>query len=219
MGTDKDPGDSDKQCQQRGYDVGGYPKPEFCDKDGKEVEGEDVLLMYDGAGAPTEYGRVCLTDDNGLMTLYNEGKPCWLLGQASIATNAPYVIGAGLNMPRFRRMLTAGTTTATHSLDMAAPQEVDQPTITVPVTVPVYPRGWGKYILDRLDVDTKVMTCKVNLRGFQVGPDMLRRFYFFDGVLWVLNSIKNHVLGGDNLTACEFIKVSDKSNYTNGQTY
>lgn len=203
----------------KGYDVGGYPKPEFCDKDGKEVEGEDVLLMYDGAGAPTEYGRVCLTDDNGLMTLYNEGKPCWLLGQASIAANAPYVIGAGLNMPRFRRMLTAGTTTATHSLDMAVPSEIDQPAITCAADKAVYQRGWANYTTDKMDVDAKAMTCKVNLRGLQVGQNLLRNFYYFDGCVWVLNQIKNYVVGGDNLTECEFIKVKDKTNYTNGQTY
>ena len=70
-----------------------------------------------------------------------------------------------------------------------------------------------------MNVDTKVMTCKVDLRGLQVGQDLLRNFYYFEGCWWVLNQIKNYVVGGDDLTECEFIKVNDKTNYTNGQTY
>ena len=207
-----------------GYDYTDYPKPEFCDKDGKELDGADVLLMYDGAGGPAQYGRFCLTDDNGLMTLYNEGKPCWLLGQASILANASYVIGyradgTTLYFPRFRRMMTGSSSpmTVTYSLDMAVPQEIDQPAITCDASKAVYYRRWRNYMNDRLDVDAKVMTCKVDLRGLQVGRNLLGRICFFDGSLWALENIKNYVLGGDELTECEFVKVKDKSNYHTGQ--
>ena len=209
-----------------GYDFGPYPKPEFCDKDGKEVGGSDVLLLFDRGGGPPQYERFTLTDDNGLMILYNEGKPCWLLGQSTIAANTKYTIGyrgdgSTLYFPRFRRFMTGSGSpmTATHVLDMAVPQEIDQPQITVPADKAVYPRGWASYISDKMDADTKVVTCKVDLRGFQVGQDLLRKFYYFDGSVWVLNQIKNYVVGGDDLTECEFIKVKDKTNYTNGQTY
>jgi hypothetical protein len=108
---------------------------------------------------------------------------------------------------------------ATHTLEMAVPSEIDQPAITCAADKAVYSRGWALYITDKMDVDAKVMTCKVDLRGLQVGQDLLRNFYHFDGNIWVLNQIKNYVIGGDGLTECEFIKVKDKTNYTNGQTY
>ena len=207
-----------------GYDNTMMPKPEFCDKDGKEQEGEDVLLMFDTSMAPQQYERLCLTDDNGLMTLYNEGKPCWLLGQAAIASNLKYTINDDadaankLYIPRFRRMISGSSNpmSVTLSLDMAVPQEIDQPEITVPQSAGVFYRYWKNYMTDRLNVDAKVMTCKVDLRGLQVGRNLIGRICFFDGSLWALESIKNYVLGGDDLTECEFVKVNDKNNYITG---
>ena len=210
-----------------GYDYIMLPKPEFCDKDNKALSGEDVLLFYDASNVTTYYSRYTLTDDIGLMALYNEGAPCWLLGQWTIPANKKYTINNDavaadrLYLPRFRRMISGllSPMVVTHSLDMAVPSEIDQPEITVATDKAVYPRGWADYVSDKMNVDTKVLTCKVDLRGFQVGQDLLRKFYYFGGSIWVLNAIKNHVVGGDDLTECEFIKVKDKTNYTSGQTY
>ena len=210
-----------------GYDYGLLPKPEFCDKDGKALSGEDVLLLFDDNNGTAYYNRYTLTDDNGLMALYNEGAPCYLLGQWTIPANKKYTINNDavaaekLYLPRFRRMISGGSSpmVVTHSLDMAVPAEIDQPDITVAADKAVYPRGWADYVSDKMNVDTKVLTCKVDLRGFQVGQDLLRKFYYFGGSVWVLNAIKNYVVGGDNLTECEFIRVNDKTKYTNGQTY
>ena len=219
--------------------------PEFCDKDNKAVGGEDVLLMYNGRQSTSRYSRYTITDDNGLMTLYNEGAPCYLLGQWTIAANKKYTVNNDdggdsgsfnrsfsssfdtgdnsekLYMPRFRRMTDSNVLpmVITHSLDFAVPSEIDQPAISCAADKAVYQRGWANYITDKMNVDTKVMTCKVDLRGLQVGQDLLRNFYYFEGCWWVLNQIKNYVVGGDDLTECEFIKVNDKTNYTNGQTY
>lgn len=210
-----------------GYDYTLVPKPEFCDKDGKALDGDNVLLLFDGTNAAASLSRYTLTDDNGLMTLYNDGAPCWLLGQWTIAANKRYTINDGsvaaekLYLPRFRRIMTGASSpmVASHSLDMAVPQEIDQPAITVNVGTAVFRRGWRNYILDQMNADTKVVTCKVDLRGFQVGADLLRNFYYFDGCVWVLNAIRNYIVGGDGLTECEFIKVNIKASYTIGQNY
>ena len=205
-----------------GYDYRFLPKPEFCDKDSKELDGSDVLLFFNYSLYTGYYNRYTLTDDNGLMTLYNEGKPCWLLGQWAIAANDKYTINDGtdaakkLYFPNFSRMLT-NNRVATRSLDMAVPQEIDQPDITVPEGVAIYARRWKNFMTDRLNVDTKVMTCKADLRGLQVGRSLLGRICFYDGSLWALEGIKNYVLGGDQLTECELVKVNDKNNYYTGQ--
>ena len=209
-----------------GYDYDLAPKPEFCDKDGKGLDGSDVLLIFDSCVAPAEYARLTLTDDNVLMTLYNEGAPCWLLGESVLAAQK-YKINDGadssskLYLPRFRRMRTGQSDpmTVTTSMDMDVPAEVDQPEITVPSNVAIFSRAWAAYIADLMDVDARVLTCKVDLNGLQVRQDLLRNFFYFEGCLWVLSEIKNHDISGDGLTECVFIKVKDQTNYTNGQTY
>ena len=64
--------------------------------------------------------------------------------------------------------------------------------------------------------DSKVMTCKVNLCGMQVNEELLRKFYYWDGALWALNKIVNHSFTTWDDTECEFVKVQDINNYTNG---
>ena len=57
----------------------------------------------------------------------------------------------------------------------------------------------------------------MDLRGLQVGPELLRRFFWWDGALWVLNKIDNYSLTTWDLAQCEFIQVRDTDNYTIGQ--
>jgi hypothetical protein len=59
-----------------------------------------------------------------------------------------------------------------------------------------------------------VVTAWVDLRGIQVGPDLLRRFYAFDGAVWSLNRIIDYSLTTFGPTKCEFVKVQDITNYT-----
>jgi hypothetical protein len=63
------------------------------------------------------------------------------------------------------------------------------------------------------------MTCRVDFSGMQVGQDLLRKFYWYDNSLWVLNAIRNYSLTTYDPVECEFVQVQDKSNYLNGQTY
>ena len=61
------------------------------------------------------------------------------------------------------------------------------------------------------------MKCKVNLSGMQVGQDLMRDFYWYDNTIWMLNKIENYSMTTDDLTECEFVKVKDIKNYTEGQ--
>ena len=42
----------------------------------------------------------------------------------------------------------------------------------------------------------------------------MRKFFYYDGALFVLNAIRNHSLTTWDDTECEFIRVQDKTNYT-----
>ena len=202
----------------KGYDCPTFPKVQFHDSDNKAMDGSNVLLLFVGAENSLDYGRFCLSDDNYLMSFYNEGTPCWLLGQYQ--TDTDYKISNSLRYPIFRRY---NSSNVTKSLDMGTPLEVNEPTINIPNpdTSSIYSQGWKLYITDRYDVDTRIMTCKVNLRGLgeQIGQNLMRNFYYFDSSWWVLNKIKNYSITTEDLVECEFIKVKDTTNYSAGQTY
>ena len=157
------------------------------------------------------------------MTSLNEGVPCWMLGQSAV--DSAHCISSALKYPCFRRYIPNGGNRyqVDLSLDFGTPLEVSEPSITFPNpdTTNIYAKGWKKYIEDRYDVDTRILTCKVNLRGLgeQIGQNLMRNFYYFDSSWWVLNKIKNYSLTTENLVECEFIKVKDKTNYSSGQTY
>lgn len=191
------------------YDL--FPKAQFHDKDDAAFDERDTLLFFDGmtaSGSP-----YTLTDDTQAMLTLNGGTPCWLLQWTDVdpACAAPA-------LPKFSRYLDY---TEQHqgyvyerSLDFGTPAEVPIPAISFRDGATVWPVYWARYIADRYDDDSAVVRCKVNLAGMQVGPALLRQFYWFDGAVWALNRIINHSMTTLDLTECEFVKVQDIDNYT-----
>ncbi len=190
-----------------GYDIQGARKLELRSADGKPVEGSDILVYLEGWN---RYDYFKLTDDLPAMDVLNDGVPCWLLGAGSSGQN-------GLFVPIFQRY--KGDSIIEDSLDFGVPREFDIPGIRQQSGCTIYERGWKKYMADRYDANTKVMTCHVDFSGMQVGQDLLRRFYWYDNALWVLNKITNYSLTTYDPVECEFVQVQDKSNYLNGQSY
>lgn len=188
-----------------GYDVHHSPRAQFHDGDGKPVDGSGCLLLYEGR---TKLPYFKLTDDDVAMDrLVNN--PCWLLDPGA---------ASGIFVPSFSRYhINPDTSAIEVSLDFGMPAELDIPAVIYGDAAAIYPRQWRAYITDLYDRDTKVMTCKVDLRGLRVGPELLRRFWWYDGSIWVLNKITNHSLTTWDLTECEFVQVQDTENYINGQ--
>ena len=207
----------------KGYDYFYYAKLQFHDKDNKALDGSNVLTFFLGSGYPLEYTRFCITDDSFLMTELNEGVPCWLIGQASV--DGSYNIGSTLKYPVFRRYSPNANDRyqVELSLDFGTPLEVCEPNVTFPNpdNTGIYAKGWKAYISDRYDEDTRIVRCKVNLRGLgeQIGQNLMRNFYYFDSSYWVLNKISNYSITTEDLVECEFIKVKNTTNYSTGQTY
>lgn len=193
-----------------GYDVPTCLKMQFSDADGKMVDGKDVLVYWNGN---EHYDSFKVTDDLPLMGAVNDGKPCWILDE-----------GAGVDVPSFSSYIVLqphGNLEIYESLDFGMPRQLDIPGIYYRTGVTIYERGWKDYITDRYDVDTQVMRCRVDFKGIglQVGHGLLRRFYYYDNSLWVLNKIVNYSLTTYDPVECEFIKVQDKDNYLTGQDY
>lgn len=181
--------------------------------DNKADEGENILCIYQGMVSmphlTSSIGyadvRMHLSDDTAEMLYLNNGEPCWDV--AIVGNNILDVA----KIPNFRRYAPRGA-----SFDFGVPFEVAFPE-TYLQSYPIYENWWKRYINDRYDKNAKIMTCKVNLTGMQVGQNLLRQFYYYDGALWSLNAIRNHSLTTDDLTECEFVKVKDIVNYEIGQ--
>ena len=188
-----------------GYDLPGIARLQFTDKDGKGSGGEDVLCWYQGRKQMPYFQ---LTDDTTEMVLANEDAPCWWITGGT---------AAGVYVPTFSRYKFSGET-ITNTLDFGRPKEMDIPSVSLSGgRITIYEKRWRAFLQDRLNNDTKVMKCRVDFSGLQVGPELLRRFFYYEGSIWVLNKITNYSLTTWDPVECEFIQVRDKANYTNGQ--
>jgi len=187
-----------------GYDNEFAWKLDLHDADNKAVDGEDILVEYSGIDT---YYHFRVSDDSAAMLAINNGKPCWNLNPYSSYTR----------IANFHRYDTDTEWGVEASLDFGTPREIDAPSINFMEDSSAYIRGWAAFIRDRYNQNTKVMKCRVNFQGLQVGPELLRRFFYYEGVYWVLNKISNYSLTTWDPVECEFIQVQDMDNYTNGQ--
>lgn len=203
------------------YDVPGTPGADWLPKlqahgtDNKAEEGQDILLFFTGikdtpsysAGSLTERKAYYLTNDDEAMTVL-AGGPCWDLRNNGTPLTA---------LPSFRRVYLSGRYIL-DSWEWGVPAVRPVLNVTYPSGKPttLFAKWWQAYLRDRYAADTRVMTARVDLRGLPVGQELLRRFYWYDNAVWVLNAIRNHPLTSYDLTECEFVKVQDKSAYTLG---
>ena len=203
------------------WDVPGSPGLDWLPKlqahgaDNKAQDGANVLLYFSGikdtpaysSGSWNVHKSYFLTGDDGAMTDL-AGGPCWDMRRTGIQL---------VTLPSFRRVVLSGRY-ITESYEWGAPVVRPVPNIAYPSGKPtaIYDRWWKRYLADRYAADTRVLTCRADLRGLPVGQALLRRFYWYDGVLWTLNAIRNHSLTSYDLTECEFVKVGDKTAYTQG---
>lgn len=185
-----------------GYDVPMMCKCEFADSGGKMVDGKDVLVFLSNFNF---YQHFKITDDLPVMAVVNDGKPCWILDD-----------GEGVQIPIFSRY-DYFNGEISYSLDFGVPRQLDIPGITYIPGGTLYALSWKKYLTDRYDVNSKVLTCRVDFSGMQVSHELLRKFYWFDNALWVLNKITNYSLTTYDPVECEFVQVQNKQNYIEGQ--
>lgn len=188
------------------YDL--FSKAQFHEAENKPLDMTDVLLFFQGvADVSVKYPSLRVTDDTGEMTVLNEGESCWLWRASTFIVS---------QLPMFGRYMWNNAGEITHSIDFGTPKELDMPQVVHPENVAVYPRFWQSYISDRYDVNSRVMTAYVDLSGLVVDRNLLRRFFYYEGALWVLNKIINYSITSYDRTQCEFVKVIDIDNYNNG---
>lgn len=184
------------------------PRLQLCDEGGKGLDGDGILVFYQGRRALRP--NVFVSDDEPAMFLGNKDKPCWILEPATVYNNGRQQWYALFGRFRYG---DAQHTTISEMLEFATPAEIDIPGVTLVPDVDVYALFWRAYMSDRYNPDTKVLTCYIDTNGIRFDAEALRRFYWIDGAVWVLNKIDSLDLNGDGVTKCEFVQVQNISNY------
>ena len=152
-----------------------------------------------------------LTDDvPEMITLC--GANCYLLTNEGNDTNGNDIAIQRTKLPLFLSMRLMDTHVR-ESFDFAKSKESYIPGINYPEGVTLYERYWSGLYNDRIDVDTRKVSCMVDLSGIAVNSDLLRNFFYFDNNYWLLNSIEDYDIAENKLTKCEFIKVKSLDAY------
>lgn len=183
-----------------GYDVPLSGRPEFCKADGGTIDGQDCLVWLVGW---EDYPNFRLTDDDALMPTLAGGL-CWLIAEPT---------QADLHIPTFSPIEVNASGETLWTLTFGQPRELALPGVTGNYAPSIYALQWGRLMGDRLNVDTKVVRVKADLSGLQVGPDLLRRFVWWDGCLWSINAITNYSLSTYDPAEVELVQVHDINNY------
>lgn len=200
----------------KGYDL----MPRMCYFDEKEgvreaVDVSNNLVVFcknvelkNSNGEAVSYW---LTDDvPEMITLC--GANCYLLTNEDVDTNGNDIAIQRTKLPLFLSMRLMDTHVR-ESFDFAKSKESYIPGINYPEGVTLYERYWSGLYNDRMDVDTRKVSCMVDLSGLAVNSDLLRNFFYFDNNYWLLNSIEDYDIATNKLTKCEFIKVKSLDAY------
>lgn len=190
----------------------------FADGDGGAVDGDSVLLFFDGFkeqkdanGYDIDY---MLTDDIEEMFALNGDNATWLITPTELVNDRRIAYKYN-SLPNFSRYFTNGTNSIVLSMDMGEPREL-YCSLASSSSATIYNRFWRNYLRDQMNVDTR----KVNVPLlFRTGMDRqtLRDFVRIDEQVYMLNSADFNV-GSTGTTSAELIKINDMNNYTQGQT-
>lgn len=204
------------------YSVKGYdtmPKMCYFDKSDDVHEGVDVannlvvwcgnVAVNDAKGEAIDYW---LTDDLPEMVKLN-GQACYIITQSAENQNAETIAIKRNTLPQFLSVRLIGNKVY-DTFEMAKSKEnylgAD---IDYPEEVTLYNRFWQGFYADRMDVNTRIVECMVNLDGMRVDADITRHFYFFDNAYWLLNRVSDYNPASSALVKCQFIKVKNKDTY------
>lgn len=183
------------------------PRPQIHNADNAAFEHRDALLFLQ-SGVYLSGTGWAVSDDTPLMMTLNEHKPCWFIGFGAVDPSAVVT-----SVPRFSRYYRNNAGEIALSWDFGTPNEVQLPSAVFVENSGIYGGYWAAYMADRYNGDSRVITCKANLKGYRVGQELMRDFYYWDGAIWALNKIVNHSLTTWDDTEVELIKVQDVNNY------
>ena len=197
-----------------------FAKPCFFSLDGDEKSLEEIssaLVFYNGHKDLVDHkGNAVpfwITDDLSEMAVLNDKTACYLW-TTSETFNDKKIAVKKTSLPQYISYIIDKNNNVTESLDFGLPREMYVDRVNYSEDTTIYANYWRAFYDDQFDVNTKMVTCYVKLE--RANQDMMRKFYFFDNSIWVLNKIDSFDITSYGTTRCEFIKVQDINNYLRG---
>lgn len=200
----------DPLYSEKYYDVMG--KPQFEDASHKSLDTAGVMLFFTGFQDVSEYDYF-LTDDISNMSFINN-KPCWLMTNSETDLAGNNIAKRLTTIPRFSRYYE-GNHYMVYSWDFGSPRELYIPDFQNNDDVNIYSIYFKQYYADLYDINTKVLTCY--LKDDFLNVEKLRNIYWFRNGFWRLNKIYDYNPATPNTTKCDFIKIQDLDDLTNGE--
>jgi hypothetical protein len=150
------------------------------------------------------------------MADLNDGDHCFLYTESEYNVDGGRIAIKTNHLPQYLNCIIDSNSNVTYSLDFGLPKEIYMGNMNYSEDATIYANFWKKFYNDQFNIDTKKVTCFVRL--YNMNQDFLREFYFFDNAIWILNKVDSYDVNSDATVRCEFIKVQDVYNYTNGVT-
>lgn len=172
-----------------------------------------LKYLEDSKGNPIYY---TISNDIPLMSTINEGTPMYLYSKSSYDINNNRICVRTNQLPQFTRYnIELGN--VVNSLDFGLPLETYiNENYTEDSTL--YNKFWQKFYQDQFSENTRKVTVYVKFDDIQLGNHSLSNFYYFNNCYWLLNKIIDYDIANPyKKVKCEFIKINDIANYTNGQ--
>lgn len=197
-----------------------FAKPCFFSLDNDEKSLEEItnaLVLYNGHKDLVDYrGSTVpfwITDDLSAMAALNDKTACFLWTNSETYNDEKIAIKK-TRLPQYISYVIDKNNNVTESLDFGLPREMYVDKVNYSEDTTIYANFWDSFYRDQFNVNTKKVTCYVKLE--RAKQDLLRKFYFFDNAIWILNKIDSYDVTSYGTTRCEFIKVQDMRNYLYG---
>lgn len=198
--------------------------PKIClfDINNKEKKLSDLnysLVFFNGIKDCKTYNNLPITynitDDISEMYLFNDDTPCYLYTNSEESTGGAKIAITINTLPQFTKYDINDYGEIKNSLDFGVPKELyNLDGVTYPDNSTLYYKFWEKYISDQLSINTKKITCYVDLNKLgRVNNELLRNFYYFNNSYFIINKIYDYDINSFDTTKVEFILVNDINNY------
>ena len=194
------------------------PKLQFHDADNGPVDGDGVLVFFNGIQDTGDIDY-WLTDDIDEM-FDNSDNACWLQTRHEWNTSWTKRIAIETHsLPSFNRyVLHNNIITATWDFGYTKELYVPYYRFDVHRTPTLYENFWKSYIQDLYSVNTRKVDCNVALNSNDV-YEFMKKFYWWDNSLWVCTKVSDFDIAIDKSTLCSFTKVNDMSAYLEMPTF
>ena len=188
------------------------PRCSFVNENNEEVNGENVLLLFNGFKEVGREDNLRVTDDIKEFDRLNDNTPCWIYTNINYNIKGEEIAKHITNLPLFSRYkVDDNNSYIIKSLDFGTPQVIYL-NLAINNDSNIYTQYWKPYITDKLSVDNRLVTAYV-LFNKQMKNDDLREFYYFDNSYWVLSEIETSVGQNNVPSKAIFYKVLDINNY------